>query len=771
MESITNKSKLGLNIGKEEVLLLLFGFLISRVSISGRIAPFGIGFLGAYLLIKDSNPYLLLSIILGTLSLSGLQGLDYVVASVLIYLVFIKINEVEESTLLKASIITSMIFIITRLSSFFFFRSLYMYDIFLILFEGVLVFTMTYIFSFSIPFEEINSKLDSEKLVCTFISISLVISGLSSIYFFGLSLKNIICIVIIVYLAYKQGVLLGAVTGCVLGLITYIGHAEMPFILSILTVGGLMAGLFRDLGKAGSLLGFLLGNGIISFYINKLGTSFLDYRELFIGCLIFLVLAHFVKYDLDQIFDYVTRVEVEYKKKKEDYIIKQLHRMSDLFVDLSKVLGKAIEEDDTYSNMDVYNLVDEVSNNTCKACHNFEKCWNDDYYTSYYRLLNLIGLIEMGNGDNEDLADKIKDSCTNGDLLVEKIKEYLIPLKNNQVWTSKLNEQRRLLVDQLYSFGSIVENITEDIYSGSIFDEDLRRLLINEIKNRRINIVDLSVVQLPGDNLEVLVEMRNPINSTSEIEEMRGLISEALGFNISTDYVLGNNVRSKILKFKKNNRFTTLTEVSTAANSENKVSGDSYSFGEMGNTNFIAISDGMGIGKKANRESSVAIDLLEKLMEINMDKSMIIRTINSFLRSKSNDEIFTTLDLGFLDLYTGKLQMIKNGSPSTFIKRKDRVDVISSKSLPIGILADVDSNLYEEYLEDGDILIMMSDGVLDSNRSEGNSVEWMKRIIMGIDSQNPKKITEEVINIAKFVSGNRNKDDMTIMATKIWRTI
>ena len=59
-------------------------------------------------------------------------------------------------------------------------------------------------------------------------------------------------------------------------------------------------------------------------------------------------------------------------------------------------------------------------------------------------------------------------------------------------------------------------------------------------------------------------------------------------------------------------------------------------------------------------------------MEINMDKSLIIRTINSFLRIKSNDERFTTLDLGFIDLYTGKLQMIKNGSPCAFIKRKDR---------------------------------------------------------------------------------------------------
>ncbi|MDR7870937.1 MAG: stage II sporulation protein E [Tissierellaceae bacterium] len=771
IESIA-KRKIDLNIGKEEVLLLLFGFLISRVSISGRLAPFGIGFLSAYLLIKGNNIYVLLSIILGSLSHSGIKGLDYVLASVLIYIIFTKIKEAKESTLIRSSIISSLVFLITRLSSTLLFREFYIYDIFVLLFEGILVFTFGYIFSFSIPLDDFKNKgFSSEKLVCTFITLSLVLSGLSSIWFFGLSLQNIISIVIIVYLGYNQGVLLGTVSGCVLGLIIHIGNPEMPFIVSILSVGGLLAGLFRDLGRAGSLLGFMLGNGIISFYINKLGTSFLDYRELFIGSIVFLGVTQFIKVDLTKYFDYTTMIEKEYENKKEEFIIKKLENMSDLFIDLSKILNKAIEEDEAYSALDVYNLVDEISNSTCANCKSFEVCWENDYYTSYYKLLNLIGVMELGNENEDVLINKIKGTCEKGEELIKNINGYLIPLKNNQIWNNKLNEQRRLLVDQLHSFGDVVENITEEIYTKPLFSDELRVLLINEIKNNRVPIVDLSVIQLPEDSLEILIEMRNPINNTSEIEKVRNIISEAIGFNVSTDYVLGNKVSSKIIKFKKENRFSTLTDVTTLANSENKVSGDSYAFGVMENLNFTAISDGMGIGKKANRESSVAIELLEKLMEINMDKSMIIRTINSFLRAKSNDEIFTTLDLGFIDLYTGKLQIIKNGSPSTFIKRKDRVDVISSKSLPIGILEDVDTNIYEEYLEDGDILIMMSDGVLDCNRSEENSVEWMKQVIMGINSQNPKRITEEIKNIARFVSNNRPKDDMTIMATKIWRTI
>jgi stage II sporulation protein E len=772
MESVASRDKRVLNIDKEEALVALLGFLISRVSISGKMMPFGVGFLAAYLLVKGKSLLLLLAISLGSLSLTGLKGVDYILTAGIIYMVFLRVNEAKESTLLKASIMSSLIFLFVRAFKSFLWGQLYMYDLFTLSFEALLVFTMAYIFSFSLPLEEIKSKgLSNEKLICSFITLALVLSGLNNIWFFGLNLKNILSLVVIVYMGYKEGVLFGAVSGTVLGLITYIGSPEMPFIVAILTVGGLLSGLFRELGRAGSLLGFILGNGIISFYINNFVTSFLDYRDLLVGSLAFLILTQFVKYDLTHMLSHADPVEREHDRRKEEFILKKLDKVSDIFVSLSKILDKAIEEDESYSAMDVYNLVDEVSNTTCRTCSNYKSCWEDNYYTSYYRLLNLIGLMEEGKADKEALLPSLKGICIKGEDLINNVNSILQPLKTNQLWNKRLNEQRRLLADQLYDFGFLIKDIGNDIYARPEFNQELEVLLLKEIKNRRMDIKDLSVLVLPGDELEILVEMYKPLEEVKELERLRLILSKALGYGISADYGLGNSLASKIISFRKANRFASLTDVSSLANSENKVSGDSYSFGERGNVNFAAICDGMGIGKKANRESGIAIELLEKLMEINMDRPMIIRTINSFLRAKSNDEIFTTLDLSFIDLYTGKLQVIKNGSPPTFIKRKDRVDIISSKSLPIGILENVDSNIYEDSLEDGDILIMMSDGVLDSNSTELNPEEWMMEIIRDIDSQNPKKITEEILNRANLAGQNQPKDDMTIMATKIWRTI
>lgn len=136
---------------------------------------------------------------------------------------------------------------------------------------------------------------------------------------------------------------------------------------------------------------------------------------------------------------------------------------------------------------------------------------------------------------------------------------------------------------------------------------------------------------------------------------------------------------------------------------------------------------------------------------------------------KSEEEIFTTLDISTIDLYSGKLQAIKTGAASTFIKKKDRVEVINSHSLPVGMLKDVDFQVYEHFLEDGDFIIMMSDGVLEANEEVANKEKWMREVIKNIDSFNPQTIANMVMKEAKKAAKGEIKDDMTVLATKVWK--
>jgi stage II sporulation protein E len=446
--------------------------------------------------------------------------------------------------------------------------------------------------------------------------------------------------------------------------------------------------------------------------------------------------------------------------------------MVDLFHSLSQTFKETINNVDSHSNIEVYSLIDGVINNTCTDCSNHEQCWKENYYTTYHKVFNLIALMESNLGNEDSLKTEIEEFCIGEGKLILNLKEAYQLFVNNEIWNKKLNEQRLLVADQLKGLGHVIEKISKDMYTNPIFNVELEQILLKELKNLRIGVQDITVAELEKDNIEILVDFNKEYNINENIERVRGIVSNSLGYPLSSNYIYSNDKnRSKTFKLIRSNTFQSLTKVCSTSNSEGYISGDNYTFGETDNISFVAISDGMGIGKKADVESSTAINLLEKLMEANFDKEMAIKTINSVLRTKSNDEIFTTMDMGFLDLYSGKLQMIKAGSPATFIKKKDRVEVVNSQCLPIGILKDIDFKIYEENLEDGDLIIMMSDGVLDSNRDVDNSEKWMEKVIMDIGAINPQFIADEILNIAHFMSGDKIKDDMTVMVTKVWKAI
>ena len=63
----------------------------------------------------------------------------------------------------------------------------------------------------------------------------------------------------------------------------------------------------------------------------------------------------------------------------------------------------------------------------------------------------------------------------------------------------------------------------------------------------------------------------------------------------------------------------------------------------------------MGSGLTAYRESELVIDLLEQFLEAGFSKETAVRMINSALILRSDAQVFSTIDIASLDLYTGCL--------------------------------------------------------------------------------------------------------------------
>ena len=205
----------------------------------------------------------------------------------------------------------------------------------------------------------------------------------------------------------------------------------------------------------------------------------------------------------------------------------------------------------------------------------------------------------------------------------------------------------------------------------------------------------------------------------------------------------------------------------TSKDGEN-VSGDSSIQIKLKDGKYLfALSDGMGSGPEARKSSQIAVKMLGRLLSNGFDKETSIELINNTILSSSEIETYTTLDIMILDLYARNSEYIKNGAAPTFIKNGNNVDIIKSIALPTGILNNVDLVVYDRDVEDGDIIVMCTDGIVDSTTEYKNKELWVKNILENIETDNAQKIADIIMKESIDNNYGKAKDDMSIIVVKI----
>ena len=182
----------------------------------------------------------------------------------------------------------------------------------------------------------------------------------------------------------------------------------------------------------------------------------------------------------------------------------------------------------------------------------------------------------------------------------------------------------------------------------------------------------------------------------------------------------------------------------------------------------VALSDGMGSGEKAFRESAMVVEMLEELLEAGFPVKTAIQMLNTALVIGRDEVHFSTIDVSIFDLYSGKCEIVKAGGAATFIKRKDCVEEVTSVTLPIGVLQEIELDTKEVEMESGDFVIMVTDGVMDA-LPVGRQEELMKTFIKETDIQNPLELAHFIMGKVLEASGTVPADDMTILVVGIWK--
>ena len=175
----------------------------------------------------------------------------------------------------------------------------------------------------------------------------------------------------------------------------------------------------------------------------------------------------------------------------------------------------------------------------------------------------------------------------------------------------------------------------------------------------------------------------------------------------------------------------------------------------------------MGSGPEARKSSKIAIKMLERLLKSGFDKENSIKLINSTVSANTEEDMYATLDVEIFDLFDGNVEFIKNGACPTYIKRGGQVQILKSESLPTGILEDIDLVQYDKDLKDGDILVICSDGILESNNEYLNKELWIKYLLEDINSEDVQQIADILVKESIDNDYGQEKDDMTVIVAKV----
>ena len=176
---------------------------------------------------------------------------------------------------------------------------------------------------------------------------------------------------------------------------------------------------------------------------------------------------------------------------------------------------------------------------------------------------------------------------------------------------------------------------------------------------------------------------------------------------------------------------------------------------------YVLLCDGMGSGPEANRESSLAVRLLEQFLQAGMDTRHALTTLSSALALRGEETGgFTTVDLLQVDLFTGDGQLFKLGAAPTYVKKGASVQRLTAASLPAG-LAGGESGALDQFslrLAPGDCVLMVSDGVCGTGDDS-----WLRDKLAAFDGESPKDLARELI----LQSPREVTDDRTALVIRL----
>ncbi|MCI8273133.1 MAG: SpoIIE family protein phosphatase [Clostridia bacterium] len=788
-------------INIKSIITYIIALMISTVGMGQEVSPFSIAMIGACL--SGGIPVigiLIVGLIGNIIGVGAVGALNYILITLMLLILICikppkendeyKNEQIQISGHIFASIILVMLakLILTQFTV-----GDMILHITLAIFS--VVFYKIFVNSINV-IQEITEKraFSIEEVIGASLMLSVAVSAFGEASILGLSIRNILSIFLVLILGWKNGILIGTTSGVTIGVTLGIIAQNEPIIVATYAISGMIAGVLNKFGKIGVIVGFLLGNGILIYISKGNPINLVIIKEALIASLGLLVVPKWVGIDVEELIKSdVMLPEVSGKRLGQSKeAINQLNMVSETIKDMADTYQENVGTNKTDSEIYLKNrqaFIGELLNNLDGLEENmlYEDMTKSENPIVDELFDNLLEKQEIGKEellkafannnnyivqyDDEKIAKSINEDV---EQIIRAVNYAYKASKSNFIWEEKVKDSKKNIQAQLDGVSKAISNIAvkieEGIEKNNEFVKSEKKIISAlEIKEILVDTIEISKI----DNryfIDVYLKEDSKTSKNADAEQIQKVLEKTLKEQLMTNEAKTKKLSrqgKRIFCYMSEDKFILQIGQTAKTKNDSSVSGDTLLQRRLNDGKYIlALSDGMGSGPEARKSSQIAIKMLERLLMSGFDKNTSIDLINTTIMNTS-EEIFATLDIAIIDLYNGKIEFIKNGACPTYIKNKKKVQIVKSLSLPAGILKEINLTTYDADIKDQDILIMCSDGIIDSNIEYKNKELWVKYILEDIEATDCQKIADIILNEAIDNNYGIAKDDMSIISCKL----
>ena len=412
----------------------------------------------------------------------------------------------------------------------------------------------------------------------------------------------------------------------------------------------------------------------------------------------------------------------------------------------------------------------EITGHICVDCAQCAACWDRPDTPMYQALAGyLTSMYRAGKAEAES-QKQLRDHCIRSEAMAMEATRVFERARLNLAWYNRLLENRAVIAEQLEAMAYIMQDCTKDAVDLTKKERTALSTLRYLAKEQGILVQNVRLLEKKNGRITLSLEARSKQGNCISVKDLTKVVVRALDL----DMVLHRDSKSLIGKlpgpyvYEEDTLYHSTYGVARMIRDGAAVSGDNFSYVENhdGQT-VLMLSDGMGSGNSACKESEMVLELMERFLEAGFTEEAALRMLNAACVLQDQEDSYSTVDVCVVDLYQGDVAFNKIGAAAAFIKRGEEITCIPCANLPVGADMQLQIESCQTHVSGGDYIILMTDGVLE-HMHVPSPEQTMCEILETLPSANPNEMAKKIVDRVLLFTGGEVRDDMTVLVAGIW---